>query len=117
MQTDHDTTNLDVFYDLLAQERDLLLRGEIEMLTRLLPRKERLLDCLQEGDLTPSVIEDLRASFDQNQQLLRAVLEGLRAASTRLKTIERGNSSLKTYTENGSSSDLSRKECQFEIKA
>lgn len=117
MQTNHDTTNLDVFYDLLAQERDLLLRGEIEMLARLLPRKERLLDCLEEGDITFSLVEDLRICFEQNQQLLRAVLEGLRAASLRLKTIERGNYGLRTYTENGLPSDLSRKECQFEIKA
>lgn len=117
MEADHKTTDLDIFYDLLAQERELLLRGEIDGLTKLAPRKTQLLDDLKTSDLAPALIEGMRSEFEQNQNLLRAVLEGIRAAGARLKTIERGNSSLKTYTQNGSSSDLSRKEYQLRRKA
>lgn len=117
MGTDQKSPNLDIFYDLLDQERALIFRGEIEMLTRLLPQKKRLLDSLEADGLDPLQIEGLQSSFEQNQQLLRAVLEGIRAASSRLRTIERGDGGLRTYTKNGSSNDLSRRESQLELKA
>lgn len=117
METDQKSQELDIFYDLLDQERALILQGDLDSLARLLPQKERVLTSLKTGDLEPSQIEGLQSSFEQNQQLLRAVLEGIRAASSRLRTIERGDGGLRTYTKNGASNDLSRRETQFELKA
>ncbi|WP_299349248.1 flagellar biosynthesis protein FlgN [uncultured Shimia sp.] len=84
--------------DLLDKERQAMLKGDLDMLTRLIADKERLLEQLetyqpdQKNDLSA-----LRAQVESNQTLLASTLEGVHSVANRLQVLRHVQRSLETY--------------------
>ncbi|MGC1497588.1 MAG: flagellar biosynthesis protein FlgN [Sulfitobacter sp.] len=94
--------NFDALDDLLEAERDALLKGDLEKLTSMLPRKEALIDALNEGIHTDlSTLESLDKKVRRNQLLLDGAMEGIRNVAQRLAELRRLRGSLETYGSDG----------------
>lgn len=84
--------------DLLDLERVALLQGKLDDVSRLHARKEGLMDALNRFDFDePQVLRDLHGKLVRNQKLLDSALDGVRAVTKRLATIQRVRQSLDTY--------------------
>jgi len=89
---------IDALDDLLDAEREALLQGKLDEVSRLHSRKERLIDDLSRYEFRDrDGIGDLRAKVERNQALLDSALEGVRSVARRLAAIRRVRSSLDTY--------------------
>ena len=94
--------------DLLDRERQALLEGDLDGVTRGLREKERLIDALsaleltRETDLAPLQVKVLR-----NQQLLDRALEGIRAVANRISALRRIRETLETYDQSGKKTTIS----------
>lgn len=93
---------LNALNDLLDQERQALLEGNLDRIARTLDLKQSLIAQLDAQDVTdrPS-LEALQAKVARNQSLLNSALDGLRAVTRRLATMRRIRSSLDTYDSQG----------------
>ena len=88
--------------DLLDRERDMILKGDIGNLQRLLLRKQDLLTDLAASP--PPNARDLtriKGKADHNQLLLGSVAKGIRSVSERVAAMRSGQSTLSTYTSSG----------------
>lgn len=92
---------------LLQEERILLLRGDLQRLGPLVPRKEKLLRALITGPDDRPGIARLRALSERNQTLLQAAQRGIGAARTRLDQIARGTP-VGTYSRTGEKTQIAR---------
>jgi len=86
---------------LLAEERAALLSGDLGALSVLSGRKEALAEILESEVLGQTQARDVAAAARQNQALLKAAIEGLQAARTRLETARAGGPPLSTYGADG----------------
>ena len=102
---------------LLEQERELILKGRLEALVRLGTEKIRLLEKLPTTQVDAETLERLRAKADRNQELLGAVIRGIRSVSQRLEALQNTQKELRTYDSGGHSQDLRRTKASFERKA
>lgn len=103
--------------NLLDKEREILLAGRIEMLPRLAPQKEKLLERLSSSNISREQIEKLRRKADRNQELLLAASKGIRAVTRRLQALRSQKSQLRTYDSGGHSQNLARRASTFEKRA
>ncbi|MFD1195064.1 flagellar biosynthesis protein FlgN [Seohaeicola saemankumensis] len=88
--------------DLLERERDALLAGDLEGLSRILREKEQVIDRLNQ--LLPPTFLDLDVLKDKalrNQALLDTALEGIRAVADRVSALRRVRDTLETYDQTG----------------
>lgn len=88
--------------DLLERERDALLAGDLEGLSRILREKEQVIDRLNQ--LLPPTSLDLDVLKDKalrNQALLDTALEGIRAVADRVSALRRVRDTLETYDQTG----------------
>lgn len=95
-------TEIEQLDDLLEQERDALLAGNLEEMVGLLARKEQLLEALnttQQRDL-PQLMR-LDRKVKRNQLLLNGALEGIRSVTQRMAALQKVRQSLETYTSDG----------------
>ncbi|WP_299372669.1 flagellar biosynthesis protein FlgN [uncultured Tateyamaria sp.] len=93
---------IDSLDDLLEAERTALLRGDLDDVTRLHDRKERLIDALNKADaLDRAALAPLKDKVERNQDLLNSALEGVRSVARRLAAIRRVRKSLETYDAKG----------------
>ncbi|MBT2132266.1 flagellar biosynthesis protein FlgN [Aliiroseovarius lamellibrachiae] len=102
---------------LLDQERQLLLTGKIEALTKIAPEKERLLSHLAGSTDDAGLLDQLRRKADRNQELLVAVSKGIRAVSRRLELLRTQKTQLRTYDSVGQSQNLTRRKSTFEKRS
>lgn len=94
--------------DLLELEREALLAGNIDGVTRRLPEKERLMNSLEEFELTDeSKLDPLKRKAERNQRLLESALEGLRAVTNRISALRRIRETLETYDQSGRRTTIS----------
>ncbi|KPN64851.1 hypothetical protein SAMN04488527_12116 [Aliiroseovarius crassostreae] len=103
--------------NLLDQERNLLLSGQLVELAKLGPEKERLFRLLPSMALSRTVIEQMRQKAEHNQALLLSANKGLRTVSRRLELLRNQKSQLRTYDAGGQSQDLARPSNKFEHRA
>ncbi|WP_371170471.1 hypothetical protein [Aliiroseovarius sp. 2305UL8-7] len=103
--------------DLLDRERSLILSGDVEKITRLLPEKERLMADLNASVASAEMLEELQTRADHNQTLLSAVAQGIRAVQKRLEALQSARSELRTYTKAGQAMNLSAQQTSIEKKA
>ena len=92
---------------LLDQEREALLAGELEVLSEIHESKANLIDRLNELDVEDQeTLAQLREKVGRNQDLLNSALEGIRAVSRRLAAVRRVRAKLETYTATGQKSEI-----------
>lgn len=102
MAEDDIATNFEALDALLEEERTALLNGELEKLTDMLPRKEALIDALNDVMHTDiPTLQSLDSKVKRNQLLLDGTLNGIRTVATRLAMLRRLRSSLETYGSDG----------------
>lgn len=105
MSEETEITLLDSLETLLEEERQALLKGDLEALPDLLERKESLFEDLEaqheEMPLEAEELEPLQHLFVRNQSLLESSQNGLRATTERMGTLRRVRTSLETYNNNG----------------
>ncbi|WP_299378271.1 flagellar biosynthesis protein FlgN [uncultured Tateyamaria sp.] len=93
---------VDALDDLLDAERAALLQGNLDDVSRLHARKERLIDALNREDaLDAQSFLPLQNKVARNQDLLNSALEGVRSVARRLAAIRRVRKSLETYDAQG----------------
>ncbi|GAA6188409.1 flagellar biosynthesis protein FlgN [Litorivita sp. NS0012-18] len=88
--------------DLLDKEREALLVGDLDVITRLLGQKEHLIDALNamEHDEQERLVA-LQGKVQRNQALLDGALRGIRAVAQRLSSMRRVRKNLDTYDSHG----------------
>ncbi|MBO9476267.1 flagellar export chaperone FlgN [Shimia sp. R11_0] len=105
MSEETEITLLDSLETLLEEERQALLKGDLEALPDLLERKESLFEDLEaqheDTPLEAEELEPLQHLFVRNQSLLESSQNGLRATTERMGTLRRVRTSLETYNNNG----------------
>jgi len=87
--------------DLLDRERAAVLDGDLEVLRRLVARKERLTSALSKAAPEAAAVARLRDKADRNRVLLEAAGRGIRAAGARLQALRRGPGDFQTYDRSG----------------
>ena len=88
--------------ELLDDERDALLSGDLAKIARLIDLKEKLVSELNvSDDLDPIALKGLRHKIAQNQDLFVSARAGLTAVSKRLELMKRVRTTLETYDHKG----------------
>jgi len=88
--------------NLLDDEREALLRGDLERLNDLLVPKEALIEAMNlvpQTDLT--TMQELDGKVKRNQLLLDGALEGIRAVALRMAQLREVKGALETYGADG----------------
>lgn len=93
--------------NLLDEEREALLQGDLDQLSDLLSSKEALID---EMNATPqsdlSAMQMLDGKVKRNQLLLDGAMEGIRAVAQRLAHLRQVKGALETYGADGKRHDI-----------
>lgn len=89
----------------LDTERDILLTGQLDKLTALLPIKEAAIKDL--AALSDPIPERIRSKLERNQALLQASAEGIQNVQSKLKEFRHVRDCLSFYGPNGSKTDHS----------
>ena len=88
--------------DLLDSERRALLEGDLEEISRLMIRKEALIESLNDQEaIDRAELDDLNTKVQRNQELLNSALDGIRTVARRLAAMRRIRGSLDTYDAHG----------------
>lgn len=88
--------------ELLDNEREAILGGRLQDLTRLVEAKETLLrDVIGTVLPNPQTLKRLKDKAERNQVLLGSVVKGVRSVSARLEILRNPQTSLKTYSATG----------------
>ncbi|MFV2051305.1 hypothetical protein [Aliiroseovarius sp. YM-037] len=90
----------------LEAEREAILAGRLEDVSRLVAQKERLLDSTNFAEIHPDDLKRLRAKAQRNEQLLSSAMAGLRRAMARIEELREGGTGLNTYTQSGGKTAL-----------
>jgi hypothetical protein len=91
----------DALEKLLEKERTAILAGALKDMGKIANEKERLLNTHELTAPNQNVLDQLHKKADRNQQLLAAAIQGVRAVTTRLGALRKGQSALNTYNKNG----------------
>ena len=92
---------------LLEDEREALVKGDLEKLSDLLTPKEELIEALSGAERPdPSVVKMLDKKVRRNQLLLDGAMEGIRAVTSRLAEIQAVKGPLETYGADGRKKDV-----------
>lgn len=92
---------LDTFADLLDRERAAILKGDFAALKRMLAEKERLVALFRTGNQNGRDLHVLREKSANNNAMLLAATNGVRAAMRRLAENQKATASLRTYDDSG----------------
>jgi flagellar biosynthesis/type III secretory pathway chaperone len=88
--------------DVLEQERDALLTGDLEKVGRLVDRKESLIEGLSVlEEFEAASLQALQGKMQRNRDLLDSALEGIRTVAGRLAALRRVRGTLDTYDSKG----------------
>ncbi|MCF6233679.1 MAG: flagellar biosynthesis protein FlgN [Rhodobacteraceae bacterium] len=95
-------TLIDDLDTLLDQERLALVRGDLEMLGRMLAQKQELIDNINATDsLERAHLSEVHDKVTRNQELLNSAMEGIRAVASRMADLRRVRQGLETYDQSG----------------
>lgn len=86
---------------LLAAEKTAITCGDYPALDQLAPRKSALFARLDKAVLTPVEARALAACLAQNQRLLAAAVQGIKAAQDRLAALRQVRDGLQVYDQTG----------------
>lgn len=111
---------IDQLLDLAAQEREILVAGELERLAALEPVKTGLLERLRSvyQDADPAALDRLRRRTVENQRLYQSALSGIMQVRDRIAALlKSGSAEFQTYEPDGVRKVLSRSDPRLEHKA
>ncbi|MEX0283420.1 MAG: flagellar biosynthesis protein FlgN [Paracoccaceae bacterium] len=102
MAVDGASELIDALGDVVDQERQAILEGDLGRLSKLVERKADLADQLAtcEG-LDEDRIVGLNDKFHRNQDLLQSAMDGVRQVAERLKQLQAAQSGLNVYDGKG----------------
>ena len=87
---------------LLDNEREALLTGQLQKIHELMEAKNELIDQLRAAEsLERSQLATVKSKFSRNQTLLESAMEGIRAVADRLADLRRVRQGLETYDQAG----------------
>jgi hypothetical protein len=94
---------------LLDAERDALVDGPMDALQALVAKREALMAEILSDEAAPAepFLRALKEKAERNSRLLRASLSGLRVAREQVSQAEHLSRSLRTYTADGASVEVS----------
>ena len=102
MTTRNSNELFEALSDLLEQEREALLTGDLEAVAELLKSKEAFIEELSRiEEFEAQALETLQGKMKRNQDLLDSALEGIRAVADRLAALRRVRTTLETYDAKG----------------
>lgn len=105
--TDSAQDLIDELDDLLDQEREALLKGELGQLARLMTLKEGLIDRIRGHEsLEQEVLASVQGKVTRNQALLNSAMEGIRAVADRIADLRRVRRGLETYDRTGRKTEV-----------
>lgn len=95
---------------LLDQERKLILNGPLSGLPALVERREALLGELvaERQGLPEAFLTAVRARAERNGRLILASIAGAKSAAARIADIDAARDSLRTYSAEGASVEVTR---------
>lgn len=102
MNLEEPTNITDALEEILEKEKQALIKGDFDLLTDLLHRKEELLN--QFGEIRAERgdnLNQLKSKVARNQKLLDGAMEGIREVAERLNTVRHVQKSLDTYDRDG----------------
>ena len=95
-------TQTDALDDLLDQERNALLAGDLEQIAHLLPKKEKLVtELLEDASEERPSLNVLQNKLTHNQLLLDGAMQGIRIVASRLAALRQVREALDTYDAHG----------------
>ena len=100
---------IEAFDALFERERGALVAGDLRSIPGILSEKEALFERLEKERPDPEGLARLRAKATRNAGLINGALEGIRAATLRLKIIRKVKAGMETYDQDGRRSMLSGK--------
>lgn len=93
---------IDELDTLLDQERQALIDGDLELLGRMLEKKQNLIENINKIDaLEREHLIHVHDKVTRNQELLNSAMEGIRAVANRMADLRRVRQGLETYDQTG----------------
>ena len=87
---------------ILDQERQALVKGDLDKLAGLLTKKETLINGLNTiTDLEREALTQVHGKVSRNQVLLDSAMEGIRAVAVRMAELRRVRKGLDVYDQSG----------------
>lgn len=102
---------------LLERERQAILAGMFDELTKIGPEKERLLTMLPNQSVEPNQLRHISAAVSRNQTLLAAAIDGVRAVADRIDALRRSRRGFESYDPSGGRMHVGAAKMEFERKA
>lgn len=107
----------DAVEDLLERERQAVLAGNLEVLTRLISEKTRMMALLKRTAIPQDQLTQLRRKAQQNQGLLKACARGIKSAATHISGLHAEKAPLRTYDSFGSSREILQRRSTLEKRS
>ncbi len=99
---------IDELDEILEQEREALILGNLSKLQSLLERKDALIEGLNALDeLEREELANVHDKVSRNQALLDSAMQGIRAVATRMQELRRVRSGLDVYDKTGRKNSFS----------
>lgn len=108
---------VDAIEDLLDRERQAVLGGNLDGLTRLMPEKTRLMERMTRARQPLGEIDRLKEKALQNQKLLEAVAHGIKSVSEHVTGLQTRKPPLRTYDATGLSKEILQHRSTLEKRA
>ena len=107
----------DRILNLLSQERDAILRGNLASLPDFADKKDSLIRLLETTRTERSMIMRIDQALRQNERLLAAAREGIKSAHVRVLALQSVRDGLSLYTAAGDRKTVGRRPDTLEHKA
>ncbi len=108
---------VDIVEDLLDRERQAVLDGNLDGLTRLIPEKIRLMERMAQIRQPIGKIDRLKNKALQNKRLLEAVARGIESVSAHVTGLKTDKPPLRTYDATGASKEILQHRSTLEKRA
>ena len=92
---------IDAFCDLLDQERDAIIAGHLDRLPNFSDRKINAFDTLKSQDAASRHIKIAQDRLTRNATLLKAAIDGVQAAQSRIAALDDVHKTLRVYSADG----------------
>ncbi len=99
---------IDALDEILDQEREALLKGDLAALEPMVAEKDALIAGLNAlGQLEEDTISNVQGKVVRNQALLTSAMEGIKAVASRMSELRKVRKGLDVYDRSGTKSSYS----------
>lgn len=107
-------SELDILFE---QERDAIFDGTFEELQVIATKKNQMIKQVPTLKFSQAVVLDLMAKAKRNQELLAAVVRGVRMVNNRFNALRKNTGAIDTYDKSGNRIALKGNSCALEWRA